>query len=582
MFERRTAQALVGLALLMNGAAGCGGESTSSGEKKDDGAADGGAADVIQIQSVRTVQQALDAAEWSKALAADAALDGLAKQMIQPLQAAGVIEDDDGGRLVWGEYAASGLSPRQEVKVIYRFCAGAKAGSGCSVGQGDHTATGVSLRDEGGKVVSHVGIGRAVLSKEAVKGQSDGYPTVLRGALKQSGLLDPTAAAAWFAQVAWGKRRFVVLNAYGPEVGVLGSKTLAAANASGRYDEVFELSYGRRTDMDRLLATLTPLDTIVWLGAGVVETYKSGAPAKSVGMTVSLGIFGDAYYHRDYLAAALDHPPLGGPGMIVLAGSDTLFADSPGQSGIFASYLRAFPYRPVVGFEGKMDAVAADAAAAALIGGLADGGDLAQAMGAAGTAGGAKANCLLELDSRKLWKLPEPNGTLFAKAAKSGKLKLHMSINPLICVDIGGIGAACDAASFDAAFKAGKEVDAAKLTAKHATFLCDTAFDGPFFSCSAKNATFGSDFEVHGVLRGTSVGDQLAVYARGTAGDRVQGVALVGVGTIKVADVGGGTTTLLFDGEAVASAFTDDKGRCCITKKPALSSNISELSSLTF
>ena len=327
---------------------------------------------------------------------------------------------------------------------------------------------------------------------------------------------------------------------------------------------------------------MTPLDSVVWLAAGVIETYKSGKPAKSVGMTVSKGVFGDEYYHRDYVAKVLDRPPLGGPGLIILAGSNSLYSDSPGQSGVFASYLRAFPYRPVVGFEGKMEPGEADAAAAALLTGLSAGDDLDTAMAAASKVSAAKATSLLEEDARKKWHLPVATSKLFAKAPKQGKLKLHMSINPPICVELPSAGDACTAASFDTAVKAGKEVDPAQLTAKHATFRCDPTFDGAFFQCKDKNATLGTDFEVRGVVQGTAVGAQITVYATGKAGDRVQGVALIGVGTIKVEDVGGGTITLLFDGPALASTFSDDKGRCCIAKKPALSSNTSEPSSLTF
>ena len=583
MLDRTTTLAMVSVALVLAAQASCSEEATSTGQKVDVVATDGGGgADMLQAKSVRTLQQALDEAAWAKEVTDDAALDGLAQKITQPLQAAGVIEDDDGGRLIWGEYAATALAPRQEVKVVYRFCAGAAAGSGCGVGSGEYTATGVTLRDEAGAAVSFVGIGRAVLLKEAIKGQSEGYPTVLRGALQQSGLLDPVATAAWFAQVAWAKRRFVVINAYGSEVGVVATKTLNAAQASGRYHEITELAYARRTDVDRLLATLTPLDTVVWLGAGVVETYMSGNAAKSVGMTVSQGIFGDAFYHRDFVGPVLDHAPLAGPGLMVLAGSNTLFADSPGQSGVFATYLRAFPFRPVVGFDGKMEAGEADAAAAALITALAEGDSLEQAMGAASAVGGAKATSLLELETREAWRLPVANDALLGKTASAGKLKLHMSISPPVCVDIGGLGAKCDTASFDAAAKAGKQIDASLLTAQHATFLCDTTFNGPFFSCSADNANFGAKFELHGVLQGAEVGAHVAVYARGSASDKVQGIALIGVGTIKVADVGGGTTTLLFDGPAAASTFTDASANCCITKKPSLSSNTSEPSSLTF
>ncbi len=561
---------------------GCADETSTGQAKKDGGGADSGPVDVVQSSAKRTVQQGLDAPGWAKELATNSSLDSLAKEMIGPLQAAGVIEDDDGGRLIWGEYASEALAPREKVQVVFQVCAGSSAGGACVAGKASHNAGGAVLKGPGDAVLDHVDIGRAVLQKEAVKGQSDGHPTILYAPLKQKGLLDPAATAARFAQVSWGKRRLVIVSAYGPQVGVVATKTRAAALDSGRFDSVSELHYARRVDVDRLLASMTPLDSLVWLAAGVIETYKSGKAAKGVGMTVSRGVFGDELYHRDYVGDVLDRPPLGGPGLVVLAGSNTLYSDSPGQSGVFASYLREFPYRPVVGFEGVVEAAGADAGAAALIAGLAAGDDLDTAMGAAGKASGAKATSLLEEDARKLWMWPLATAKLFTHVPKAGKLKLHMSINPPICVDISTVGSTCDAATFDEAAKAGKEVDSSLLTAKHATFRCDPTFQGPFFDCKAKDATLGTDFQVRGVLQGTDVGAQIAVYATGTAGDRVQGVALIGVGTIKIADVGGGTTKLLFDGPGLASTFSDDKGRCCIAKKPALSSNTSEPSSLTF
>ncbi len=561
---------------------GCADETTTGEAKKDAGGSDTGAVDVIQMTARRTVQQVLEPAAWDKELKANPALDTLAKGMVSPLQAAGVIEDDDGGRLLWGEYAATALAAREKVSVVFKVCAGSAAGGNCVVGTATHNAQGAVLTGPGGAVLEHVDIGRAVLQKEAIKGQSDGYPTLLKAELKQKGLLDPAATAARFGEVSWGKRRLVIVSAYGPQVGVVASKTKAAALNSGRFDSVSELHFARRVDLDRLLATMTPLDSLVWLAAGVIETYKSGKAAKSVGMTVSRGVFGDEFYHRDYVGDVLAHPPLGGPGLVILAGSNTLYVESEGQSGVFASYLREFPYRPVVGFEGELETAEADAGAAALIAGLAAGDDLNTAMTAAGTASGAKAASLLDEDARKSWMLPVATAKLFDTPPTQGKLKLHMSINPPICVDISTVGSTCDAATFDKAAKAGKEVDSSLLTAKHATFACDPNFTGPFFKCTVKNGTLSADFQVHGVLEGTQVGDQIAVYATGTASDRVHGVALVGMGTIKIADEGGGTTKLLFDGPGLASTFTDDKGRCCIAKKPLLSSNTSEPSSLTF
>lgn len=560
-------------------APGCGGDGEASdGEKKAQDATDGQGGPSLKAR--RTLQQALDAAGWAKELDADAALKKLASAASGALQAAGEIEDDDGGRVVWGEYAASELAPREQVSVVFKVCAPAEAGGGCTVGTGAHTATGVQLKDAAGAALSAVSLGRPVLLKEAIKGQSEGHPTVLRTGLDQTAIVDPALVKQHFEAGVWGKRRLLVLNAYGPEVSAAPTATLALAASSDRFDQVVHIAFVRRTDIDRLLPTLSPLDVVVWFGAGVIETYKGGKGPKSVGMTVSRGIFGDAYYHRDFLNDLFDYPPMGGPGLLVLAGANTLYADSAGQAGVFASYLRAFPFRPVVGFDGAMSVEEVDAATAALLSSLFAGDTLATALEASTQAAPAAATCLMEPESRETWRLPRANKDFFSKPAASGKLKLFMSINPPLCADVGG--GPCSPQAFVAATKAGKDIDPAKLTAFHATFQCEPTFTGPFFACDQKHEASGADFQVRGVLQGAEKDRQIAIYTTGSASKKVRNAVLVGLGTISSADVGGGTTTLSFSGPAVGGTYTDDKGYCCISKKPALSSNTSEASTLTF
>ena len=560
----------------------CGAEGeTTSGKKQNQGTTQ----TAPKSTALRTLQEAIDAGQWKVALDNDSALSATAATIKSTWQHAGVIEDDAGGRLLWAEYASDPEADRNKVQVVFKFCPKAATdgqATACMVGTGDHGSMNVTLQASG-NTLDWLDIGAPVLRKEAIKGQGASNPTVLKPGLGKSLILDPAVAKAQFASVHWAKRRLVIINAYGPQVGVHMTKTIKAAKDSAHFDEVTELQFARHIDVQRLLPSLSPLDVVVWLGAGVIETYKSGKPNKSVGMTVSRGIFGDAYFHREAMLATLAQPPLGGPGLVVLAGSDSLRDDSQSQTGIFADSLRAFPYRPVVGFDGLLDAQTADAASATLITSLTAGDSLEAAMSKASEiVANGKTNNLMEIEQRESWSLAKQSGDLLGKRSTKGQLALYMSINPPSCVDITSVSGICDAKSFEAGSAQGKGIDPTKLTSQHASFLCDVLWTGPYFSCTAKNAQTGADFTARGVVTGIDAQRQVAVYVTGSAGLKVKDLALAGIGTIEKADIGGGSTVLHFSGPAIASTYRNEDGYCCIAPKPQLSNFKGDPSTLKF
>ena len=518
--------------------------------------------------SVRTKQEPLAQTAWDAETAADPALAGVASAIGQPFQAAGVIEDLAGDRLVWAEFAANTLDSREAVAAAFRVCTNKNV---CVRGKASYTATGIALVDSFGTPIDHVAAGAPVLLKYLKAHSIDKDPTIL-APLNRDAVVSPVLAKFQTGLGSYQQRRFVIFNAYGPQVGVDVAPLRQAVEKTGLYDTVLVIDFVRRRDIDLVLPSLTPLDAVVWLGAGVQEKFTDKA-FRPVGLTVSRGVFGDELYHSKMLADLLGAPPLGGPGLIVLAGSNTLTADYLADKATLAYSLYLSPYRPVLGFAGKLTAPQAIAAAAAVIGNLAAGKTLGAAM-AASTAGAAgKWLTPLDKDATAKWLLPAKAASFWQKPPSAASLVIYVKVDPKCwnAVDT------CDPAGVDAArIKPGNQVAATELEAGAAKFECDATFVGPYFECSAKNAATSTDFWLKGVMRGHEVGSYFFFYLEGSAGALYKDMAVVGEGLIDSSDVGGGTTTLKFKGKAASAPYIDKDGHCCIAKTPLLQSYQSE------
>ncbi len=537
-------------------ATGCGGEDDGTTKK----AADAGPA--------RKEQSNFDEAGWKAELAGQGALAALAGKVALPFRAAGFIDEVDGGRTLWAEYAASDSDPRTSVITVWQHC---DAKGSCSRGQGAYTATGASLKDEAGSEVGAVATGAPVLNKRLLEHNLTKANSVLVGAgLDRKNPVDPPKLQADIAKVTFGTRRLLLLSAYGPQVGVTAANIVAAAEKTGLFDRVDVVHFARRGDLAALLPVLTPLDVVVWLGAGVVDTFSDGKPDKSIGMTLSRGVLGDELIHRDNTKGLFDQPPVGGPGLIVLAGGDSLTSDFSSQTGLLAQSLQEWPLRPVVGFDGKLSLAGAEAAVQSLLATLAAGKDLSAALTAAGAAG-TKANgslgsvqALTAVDAAQAeqWRMPVASSAFWSAPPSKVTLKLYVKITPK-CVE--KVTGTCD----EAAFKAGKAVTSG-LTASTAIFECEATFTGPWFDCTTKNNLTGADFRIRGVMRGKAVGDGIYLVAQGSPDKKVRSIDLLGNGVIEAVDQGGGATTIRFGGLAAASLYLDADERCCVAVTPTL------------
>jgi hypothetical protein len=383
-------------------------------------------------------------------------------------------------------------------------------------------------------------------------------------ALRRDVPVDAAVAQAELGAVAFGVRRLVLLSAYGPGVGADLTTLEQAAAATGRFDRVEVLHHARRADLRAILPTLTPLDAVIWLGAGVIDRFTDGKPDKSVGMTLARGVLGDELISREQVKGLLDQPALGGPGLIVLAGSDSLTADHASQSGLLAQELLGVPFRPVVGFDGALRWATAQAAAAALLQALGAGETLSAALAeASAAAGGATARTALDPTLADKWLLPKASADFWGGQQRTAKLDVFLKVTPK-CVE--PVAGACDLA----AWKAGVPVPSVDTTASSALFRCDVTVDGPFFTGAAKNAATGTDFEVRGLLRGVTVGEGVLLSLRGSADSKLRDITVLGEGLVESVDAGAGALTLRFGGPAAASTYRDAADRCCIAVTPLL------------
>ncbi|MCO4760623.1 MAG: hypothetical protein KC502_03920 [Myxococcales bacterium] len=536
--------------------AGCGSEATE---------------DEAKTAVLRSVQTLLDEAGWGALVSADAELGKLVAQIGMPFQSAGRVEAADGRTLHWAEYADGADAVRTKVVSVFRRC---DAAGTCVVGQASHTANGAAIVDGAGKTLTTLDLGEPVLHKTLKNHNLTRSETVLRLELKRKHIVDRVLAKTATAQLPNGTRKLLIVSAYGPEVGVPLTTLQAAAKATGVFDEVEVIAFARRTDLLSRLPLMTPQDMVIWFGAGVLEPFSDKA-SKSVGMTLSRGVFGDELIHRNHTKGLLDAPILGGPGLILLAGSNSLTSDHTEQTGLMAADLHQGSYRPVVGFDGTLTPATAEAGAMALLKELAAGKTLSVAMKTGSAAAKATMTTMLTAEQANSWLLPAKKSEFWGQAPKSGSLKLYLKNSPK-CVTLPS-GSVCT----EQGFKTGQAVPSDQLTAAHVVFSCDLTFDGPWLSCADKNDATGADFALRGVMTGQKKGDYVLITATGAPSKKMTQVTIVGAGVIEEASDAKGTLTLKFAGNAAGSTWLDGQGRCCIAVTPLLTGNQSQRSVLT-
>ncbi|MSQ81677.1 MAG: hypothetical protein EXR77_02015 [Myxococcales bacterium] len=496
---------------------------------------------------------------WEAELGKNAELSKISAGETKPFAAAGFVQDAELNRLVWAEFGADGAA-RTEVGVVWGLCK--PDGKTCSAGTATYTATGAQIVDSAGKEVTRIGVGLPVLRKQLKFHAPDKDPTVL-APLSQGHKIDSEEAKAQLAKIKTKVRRFVVLNAFGPQVGLSAAPIVDAAKNSGLYDSVELIDFARTSDVTAVLPTLTGVDALVLLGAGVQEKFTD-KPEKPLGMAFSRGIFGDSLLYGKSLGTLLTAPPLGGPSLVVLAGSNSLAIDYFTDKSTLGEGLNSAAGRALIGFGGRVTGLEATAAVAALVTGLAGGATLEASMAAAGQP------LLTPMDKafKSKWLLMGKSAAFWAgKAPSKAAMTIHVKMEPPFCtppID------PCDKVNYATSYEQTK-IPAEQLTAGHATFSCPVlVIDGPWLSCTAKDANSGAEFSLTGVMRGRAKGDRFWLFLAGTANAKYKQMTVVGEGIFEDIDEGGGKTVLRFKGIGAAGPYLDQDNNCCTAGSAAL------------
>jgi hypothetical protein len=223
-------------------------------------------------------------------------------------QYAGLTRQGDDTTVLWGEVAGATTG-------LLRHC----QGDDCLGVRWTLAGNTVTWQDSAGQEVTPRGVGLPVLLKQ-LEGHSYDMPTHV----VDLALDDPPDQ---LPVIDVSKRRFYLLNAFGSlwgeghlDVGALES----AAKDSQAFDSVVRHDYVRADVVDDLLLHSHPYDVLVWFGQTVREEAKTNEIWKPIGMTTNVGLFGDTLYDQKRLSDRVESNPLNGPGLMVLAGCETM------------------------------------------------------------------------------------------------------------------------------------------------------------------------------------------------------------------------------------------------------------------
>jgi hypothetical protein len=458
--------------------------------------------------------------------------------------AAGAVE------VTWAAYGKG-----TETRVATAHCKGAD----CTCAVGHATAEGASFEAVGGGEVEVAAVGAPVLAKSLSDASDLGSPTNL--ATMESALLDSVPAKP---EGAAGKKRFVVANAFGDVFGATFEGLTAAAKATSAYTEVREEQYVTAATIDGLLRDLHGQDVLVWFGA-TVRADKGSSGQKPEGMTVNVGLYGDETYDRERMDAALATAPLGGPGLLVLAGAESFGNAEKGLDG-FASLKHLVKSagarnRAVVGFRGMVGAEDAMVALGAMFDAWFAGQSLTDALAAGNaelTTRGSSATLVTNLDADRAGAytlLPAPSAYWGDDAPGSGQFVGYLLVSG---------ASTCDGSN---------------PVEQTVQFFTDVAFDGPFFH-GAKDAD-GVEIEVFGLLEHRMPGARFEVWMQGSPNEEMNGITVLGdaqfckagqcAGDVAAESAfvpGGGN--MYFAGQGDATEYTNAKGETCRLSQPPL------------
>ncbi|MGM0577483.1 MAG: hypothetical protein ACQEXJ_17295 [Myxococcota bacterium] len=533
-------------------ASACGGGDDSPGtDGGDDSPGTDGGVDVPS--SELTVQERMDPADF-EALAADDADLAAVSQGLEVLSA-GVVEDSAGRRVEWAE----GTDSQGALRTAVRAC----TDDGCTHALQTRTDDGLTWQGADGGALEPVSVGRPVLLKDLSGHDPDNDTSLAAGALT----LEPDAVP----EVDFGTRRFVALNTFGGAFGTRLTGALDAAKNHGGFDEVVEVQYAREGHVEDALRSLDAMDAVVWLTQGVREQVKDGwREARTVGLTVNRGVYGEATMTRDRLATVADVNVAGGPGIVFLAGGQTHSDGTGGQPDAGSVWGKLDgPDRILVGVRGHADVQRILAAATTffdlfLSGDVSLGDALDGAEAHLEGTGATLATNRSDLERRWLrryadvWDeapLPDPSEARLITPITATVKCEQSEGGPKRYVD----------------------------NVPDASPFADVTFDGGYFEGHRRVELTGvtADVTYRGVLSGFEPDDRILLEVVGDFNDFYRDSHDFGEGTIReVATDDDGVLHVRLDGPVHATPFTDGDGLECVMNAPQLSTKTSGLAEL--
>jgi len=535
----------------------CGG-SSGNGEGYDAATAADAAIEKEELPLV-TSQERYSEADFLAKVEADNDLLALWNQLQKDGYAkfldAGVTEDEDGIKVVWGEAYAEG----KQVKGLVRHC----KGDDCVSAIWLFDADGPVWTGADGKEIEPRGIGLPILLK-SLEGHSLANAThVYRAALDEM----PTD----FPEIDLSERRFFVLNTFGPLWGNGSMDATAIADAaedSGGFDEVESQTYVRVGDVDYVLTHTHPFDVVVWLTQAIREEAKTDKVYKPVGLTANAGLFGDESYDRDHLMDMISTNPLQGPGLMLLAGCETM---GDGNGG--GEEKKSLPTdldnksRILVGFEKCGDARDVLQASRLFVEAYLGGKSLGDAIAA---------------------------GNVYLTGEGSDLVMKTLPTTDLTTTFIKDLGGFWDVYSEDG-------VPGPTLFTAHVLILnqCtdkngqtykqdesfssawskDTTWQGPFFSGKRVNPENFVDLAIQGALISIKEDARFFFSVKGSLGPKVQDVLIYGnaiINKIVVDKKKPDEFVIQFSGEGRSTSFVNENGDDCIMQPPLLVSSTGE------
>jgi hypothetical protein len=469
-------------------------------------------------------------------------------------QSAGLTRQDDGLEVLWGEVAGATTG-------LVRHC----AGEDCATARWTLAAGKVTWTAADGSNVEPRGIGLPILLKQ-LEGHSYDKPTHVVDLA-----LDPPTE---LPEIDVSKRRFYLLNAFGPLWGdgsIDASVLEDVATDAGAFDSVVRHDYVRADVIDETLLLSHPYDVFVWFAQTVREEAKTNEIWKPVGMTTNVGLFGDALYDQKRIEDRIFANPLNGPGLMVLAGCETMGdGNGGGEQDKSIPMTLDNQTRVVVGFKQCGDARDLLHATELFLDHYLSGAAEANLGSALATANSylAEVGSDLEMttfESANLQRTFLPDLASFWDRYTDDGEPGDSVFNSYI--HIVNKCTAPDGSTYQ------EDEDFASAWSK------ETTFQGPFFNGERKNSENNVDFSFSGALVTIEEGARFFFVVKGSLSPRVQDLTLYGTGVIDsiVLDKEKPTEfTFKFKGNGKASPYINEAGDTCEMQDPLLVSSTGE------